>query len=87
MNNANFNEERTKPLIFSSPVTLDSEDASIKLSFYHSLKILKFTQHFRLVLDKIDPSKLTKIINKTYIVAISPYRFNSWTPDIGENKF
>jgi hypothetical protein len=40
---------------------------------------MKLLKNFRLVMNKINPSKLAMIINKTDIIIISPYRSRSRT--------
>jgi hypothetical protein len=45
---AELDEEGMKFLIFTSPVCLYGKDLAIELSFYKSLKFLKFLKHFRL---------------------------------------
>jgi hypothetical protein len=86
MHDANLSKKRIKSLIFSSPITLHSKDFLIELSLYHGLKILKLMKNIRLVLNKIDPGKFTKIINEAYIIAISSDRLNGRTPYIREDE-
>jgi len=61
-------KEGVEFLVLSSLVGLHSKNFAIKESLYTSPKFLKFVKNFKLVLQKIDPSEFTIIINKTHIV-------------------
>ena len=70
MRDANFTKKRVELLLFSTPVSLHSNDFSIKKSLHKVLKLMKPLKHFRFKFDEINPSKLAIVINKTNIVFI-----------------
>ena len=81
-------KEGVEFLVLSSLVGLHSKNFAIKESLYKSPKFLKFVKNFRLVLQKIDPSEFTIIMNKTHIVFFFlPTDSGVQTPDIREHKF
>lgn len=67
MGNANLMEETGEPFILPSPVTLDTEDFPVKQALNMSLELEKNIFNIRLVFKTINPSKFTKIIDKTDI--------------------
>ena len=79
---AYFIKEGIQFLILTSPVGLHGYDFSIKHTLNEALKLLKLLKNFRLILEKIDPCKPTKSINKTYIVLLSTPSNRSGTPNI-----
>jgi len=58
-------EKGTQGLIFATPIGLNTLDLAIKLSLNKLLEIMKALKNFRFMLQKVNPSKLTIIINKT----------------------
>ena len=84
MGNAKCLEEGIEFLVFPSPIGLDSNDLTVKLSFNECLKVLKNLEHVRSFLKKIDLGELAIVINKTNIVCVSPNRARGKTPNIGK---
>jgi hypothetical protein len=64
---SNTLEEGIKLMIFSSPINLDYYDLPTKQSLNKILKITEALENFELMPDQVDPCKLAKIIDKTYI--------------------
>jgi hypothetical protein len=58
-------------LVLTTLIGLNSKNPLVEEALNKILKITKFLKHLRLVLEQINPSKLTKIINKTDIVFIT----------------
>jgi hypothetical protein len=85
MSNANA-LEGVQSLIVPTPICLHSHYFSIKETFNKVLEIMKTLKNFRFVSTKINPCKLTKIINKAHIVIVSSNRSWSRTPYIREDK-
>jgi hypothetical protein len=48
---ANFGEEGVEFFIFSTPITLNSDDLSTKSSLNKGLKIMEFVKHFGFKLE------------------------------------
>jgi hypothetical protein len=65
-------------LIFTTPIGLDGKNFLVKQSFNKALEFFELFKDFRFVLKKIDPCKLTKIINKGNIIFIPSNRIISW---------
>jgi hypothetical protein len=82
MNNAYTLKETVQFLIFTNPISLHGENFATKLALNILLKIKKDLIHFRTFLKQINPSKLAKIINETYIIRMFAYRERSRTPYI-----
>jgi hypothetical protein len=74
--------EGVQGLILPSPIGLNNMNFAIKLSFNKILKIMKTLKNFRLMTQKVDPSELAIIINKTDIIIMSPNRGWSGPPHI-----
>ena len=72
--------------ILPSPICLKSKNFAIKLLFNKVLKVMKFLKNFRLVFDQIDPREFIEVIDKTHIIFLSAYCFNSRSPNIRENE-
>jgi hypothetical protein len=75
-------EEGVQGLILPSPIGLNSTNFAIKLSFNKILKITKTLKNFRLMTQKVDPSELAIIVNKTDIIIMPPNRGWSRPPHI-----
>jgi hypothetical protein len=73
MLNAYFLKERIYFLILSTPIRLDNKNFLIKLVFNKFLEIMKDLKDIRLLFEKTNPRKFTKIINEAYIISKSPY--------------
>jgi hypothetical protein len=86
MRDAKFLQIRIQLLILTTPVGLNSKNFLVKQPFNKCLELFEFLKNIRFVLKEIDPSKLTKIINKADIVFISSNRLTSGTPYIREYK-
>ena len=87
MFNAYATEKRVECFILPSPVTLDCQNFSIKVSFNKFLKLLKHRENLKLILKQINPCKLAIIINETDIVFLSAKGISCMSPYITENKF
>ena len=72
MRDANALKEGIQLLIFPSPVSLHSENFSIKLAFNPSLEFMKFLKNFRFMTKQINPCKLAKIINEANVITVLP---------------
>jgi hypothetical protein len=68
-----FGEKRVQTLILASPISLNSNDLSVKTSFYHILEFYEFLEHIRFGFQHVGPSKFTKIINEGSIVPLMTY--------------
>jgi hypothetical protein len=84
--NANALEEGVQALILPTPICLHSHYFLIKETFNMVLEIMKTLKNFRFVSKKINPCKLTEIINKAHIVIVSSNISWSGTPYIREDK-
>jgi hypothetical protein len=82
VSNTNLTEKGVKLLILASPVSLHSNDFSVKESFDKNLKLSEFLKNLRFKLDEINLDNFTKVINKAHIVLISTSRFRSRSPNI-----
>jgi hypothetical protein len=71
-----------KLFIFTTPIYLHCNDFSIKESLNKGLKFMEFFKHLGFELNKMDPRKFAKIINKAHIILISASRLRSWAPNI-----
>ena len=68
MRDANFLKEGIELLVFTSPVSLHSNNLGVKFSFNKISEVLENLKHFRSFLKKINPSKFAIVINKAYII-------------------
>jgi hypothetical protein len=82
VSNTNLIEKGVKLLILASPVSLHSNDFSVKESFDKNLKFSEFLKNLRFKLDEINLDNFTKVINKAHIVLISTSRLRSRSPNI-----
>ena len=74
-------------LEFTTLVSLDCFNFSVKKSFNMNLEFFKDIDNIRLSSNRIKPKKFVEIINKTYIVFISINKRNRrWTPYIKKKK-
>jgi len=75
-----------KGLILPTPIGLDSEYVMIELVLNHALEVAKALKNFRLIFKQIDPSELTKVVNKAHIVRITASRGWGRPPHIAKHK-
>jgi hypothetical protein len=47
MRDVMFGEKRVQTLVLTSPISLKSNDLSVKTSFYHILEFYEFLEHIR----------------------------------------
>ena len=87
MLNAYATKKRVEFFVLPSPVTLDSKNFPIKLTFNEFLKFLEYRENFRFVSKQINPSELAIIIDKTDVIFFSTKRISGMAPYITENKF
>jgi hypothetical protein len=71
MSNVKLSKERIKLFILPTTICLHDKKIPIKETFNKSLKFLKLLKNLGFKLEKIDPSKLTIVINKTHVILVS----------------
>ena len=77
-------EEGIKFLVFPSPIRLDSNNLTIKLSFNKCLKVLKNLKDIGSFLKEIDPCVFAVIIYETHIIILFIDRITGRPPYIGK---
>jgi hypothetical protein len=78
-------EETMEFFIFTSPVGLHGDNFLIKPAFYIFLEIKKNLEHFGMFLEQINPGKLAKIINESFIICMFARRHRSRIPHMRKN--
>jgi hypothetical protein len=73
--------------ILVTPIRLNGKDFTIKHALNKLLEFMKIFKHLRLTMKQINPSKLTKIINKADIVFLATKRMDGRTPHIRKYEF
>ena len=86
MGNAKCVEEGIEFLIFPSPIGLDSNNLTIKLSFNKCLKVVEDLKYIGSFLEKINPRILAKIINEANIICMFTNKDRSRAPHIRKNE-
>jgi hypothetical protein len=76
-----------KTTIFPTPIRLYPFDFVIKEEFNMFLKFEKNVLNFRFGVEKINPGKFAKIVDKTHIVFKPSNRGNGRIPNISIDKF
>jgi hypothetical protein len=72
-------------VILTTPIRLDSLDLGIQETLDMGLEGVKHLFNIRLVFQKINPTKTRVVINKTYIILVSPKRGTRGAPNIRMN--
>ena len=83
--NADFLEKTVEFFIFTTPVSLHSNDFVIKLSFNKLLEVKKHLINIRTFFKQINPRELAEIINEAYIISVLANRGWGRTSYIREN--
>jgi hypothetical protein len=83
---ANKAEKGVEPLIFTSPIGLHNNNFTVKYSFNKTLKVFKELKHFIFMMKKVDPCKMTKVIDEADIVFLMTKGINNKSPHIQKNK-
>jgi hypothetical protein len=66
------------------PISLDSTNFSVELTFNKMLEIIATLKNLILISQQIYPNKFTKVVNKAHIIRVPTYRCRSRPPHIRE---
>jgi hypothetical protein len=82
MGYVNGAKKGVEPIILATPIGVHSNNFTVKHSFNKTLKFFKEFKHLRFMMKKINPCKMTKIIDETNMVFFTTKGINSRSPHI-----
>jgi hypothetical protein len=85
MINTNMLKERTQLVVLTPPNLFAWVGSSDQRGV--SLKIMELLKNLGLMFEKINPSELTKIINKRYVIVVFSNRSRGRAPNIRKDQF